>query len=83
LLFVSLDQTASVAGFGAAITVTSTGAGAFDTIPAQPERMIDASTGLASTTFPPARTLAASILIYTDEIPNESNDTTFSSVFGK
>jgi len=75
-LFVSLDPDGlGPAGFGAAITVTSTGAGAFDTIPAQPERMIDASTGLAFDNFPASPHFGRVYLIYTDEIPNESNDT--------
>lgn len=75
-LFVSLDPDGlGPAAFGAAVTVTSTGVGAFDTIPAQPDRMIDASTGLAFDNYPASPHFGRVYLIYTDEIPNESDNT--------
>jgi hypothetical protein len=60
-------------GFGAGVTVGSTNVGGFDFLPAQPQRSVDAETGLAWD-----RTGGANddrvYLVYTDETPAESND---------
>ncbi len=60
-------------GFGAGVTVGSTNVGGFDLLPAQPQRSVDAETGLAWD-----RTGGTNddrvYLVYTDETPAESND---------
>lgn len=60
-------------GFGAGVTVGATNVGGFDFVPAQPQRSVDAETGLAWD-----RTGGVNddrvYLVYTDETPAESND---------
>jgi hypothetical protein len=60
-------------GFGAGVTVGATNVGGFDFLPAQPQRSVDAETGLAWD-----RTGGVNdgrvYLVYTDENPAESND---------
>ena len=62
------------AGFGAARAATTTNVGGFDFIPPQARRSVDAESGLAydRSGGPHAGRV---YLLYTDESPNESNDT--------
>jgi hypothetical protein len=74
-IFVNLDADGFGAGaFGAAATVSATNVGGFDTIPAQPERQVDAEAGLAYDRSGGARN-GRVYLVYTDEAPAESSDT--------
>jgi hypothetical protein len=62
------------AGFGAALAATSTNVGGFDFIPPQARRSVDAEAGLSyDRTGGPHR--GRVYLLYTDEQPNESNNT--------
>jgi len=62
------------AGFGAARAATTTNVGGFDFIPPQSHRSVDAEAGLAYDRS--GGTHAGRVyLLYTDESPNESNDT--------
>ena len=61
-------------GFGAGVTVTSSNVGGFDFLPAQPSRSVDAEAGLAWDRTGGARN-GRVYLVYTDETPNESNNT--------
>jgi hypothetical protein len=74
-LFVNVDPDGlGPAGFGDRVFVTDTHIGGFDFIPAQPDRSVDAEPGLAWD-----RTSGAHrgrvYLVYTNEHPNESDDT--------
>jgi len=61
-------------GFGAQISVTATNVGGFDTIPAQPQRTVDAESGLAWDRTGGTHN-GRVYLVYTDETPDESNNT--------
>jgi hypothetical protein len=61
-------------GFGSQITVTSTNVGGFDFIPAQPDRSVDAEANLAWDRTGGAHN-GRLYVAYTDEQPDESNDT--------
>ena len=61
-------------GFGSRITITSTNVGGFDYIPAQPNRSVDAEAGLAWDRSGGPHN-GRVYLVYTDETPNESNNT--------
>lgn len=61
-------------GFAAQVTATATNAGKFETIPAQPNRQIDAEANLAYDRSGLA-TNGRLYLLYTDETPDESNNT--------
>jgi hypothetical protein len=62
------------AGFGAALAATSTNVGGFDFIPPQARRSVDAEAGLGyDRTGGPHR--GRVYVLYTDEQPNESNNT--------
>ncbi len=61
-------------GFAAARTVTSTGVGGFDFIPAQNDRSVDAEAGLAWDNNPASAHFGRVYLMYADESPNESNN---------
>jgi hypothetical protein len=61
-------------GFGARVTATSTNVGSFDFIPAQSGRSIDAEANLAYDRTGGAHN-GRLYLVYTDETPNESDDT--------
>ena len=61
-------------GFGPRILVGRTNVGGFDYIPPQSNRSVDAETGLAWDRSGGPRT-GRVYLVYTDERPNESNDT--------
>ena len=62
------------AGFGAARAATATNVGGFDYIPPQSHRSVDAESGVAyDRTGGPHR--GRVYLVYTDEQPNESNNT--------
>src|SRR5258707_472288 len=74
-LFVNVDPDGlGPAGFGDRVFVADTHIGGFDFIPAQPDRSVDAEPGLAWD-----RTNGAHrgrvYLVYTNEHPNESDDT--------
>jgi hypothetical protein len=74
-IFVNTDGDGlGAGGFGAQVTVTNTNVAKFDFIPAQSGRSIDAEAGLAydSSGGPNNGRL---YMIYTDEQPDESNDT--------
>lgn len=60
-------------GFGGAVTVGATNVGGFDFLPAQPQRSVDAETGLAWDRSGGANNDRV-YLVYTDENPAESND---------
>jgi uncharacterized repeat protein (TIGR01451 family) len=62
-------------GFAAARTVTSTGVGGFHFIPAQSRRSVDTEAGLAWDNNPASAHFGRVYLMYTDEAPNESNNT--------
>jgi hypothetical protein len=73
-LFMNLDPDGvGASAFGARTTVTTTNVGAFDFIPAQANRSVDAEAGLAydNTGGPHNGRL---YLVYTDETVNENND---------
>lgn len=75
-IFVSLDPDGlGPAGFGQPVLVTTTGVGDYDTIPAQPERHIDANVSLAYDVHPASPNFGRAYLAYTEESPNESQDT--------
>ncbi len=74
-VFVNVDPDGlGPAGFGDRIFVTETHVGGYDFIPAQPDRSIDAETGLAwdRTKGPHSGRV---YLVYTFEVKNESNNT--------
>ena len=74
-IFVNLDPDGlGPAGFGPAIKVGVTNVGGFDFIPPQATRSVDAETGLAYDRSGGAHT-GRVYLVYTDELPNESNNT--------
>ena len=74
-IFVNLDPDGlGPAGFGPAINVGVTNVGGFDFIPPQATRSVDAETGLAYDRSGGAHT-GRVYLVYTDELPNESNNT--------
>jgi hypothetical protein len=62
------------AGFGAALAATSTNVGGFDFIPPQARRSVDAEAGLAYDRSGGSHR-GRVYLLYTDEQPNESNNT--------
>jgi endonuclease YncB( thermonuclease family) len=64
-----------VAGFGSAVTATSTNVGGFDFIPPQNSRSVDAEAGLAYDRNPASPSFGRLYLMYTDETVNENNDT--------
>src|SRR5262249_16471125 len=74
-IFVNLDPDGlGPAGFGPAVIATTTNVGLFDFIPPQPDRSVDAEAGLAwDRSGGPFN--GRVYLVYTDEIPNESNNT--------
>ena len=75
-IFVSLDPDGlGPAGFGQPVLVTTTGVGDYDTIPAQPERHIDANASLAYDTYSASPHFGRVYLAYTEESPNESQNT--------
>jgi subtilisin-like proprotein convertase family protein len=55
--------------------VTTTGVGDYDTIPAQPERHIDANVSLAYDIHPASPYFGRAYLTYTEESPDESHNT--------
>jgi len=61
-------------GFAAPVEVTTTNVGAFDEIPPQPERAVDAEAGLAWDRSSGARR-GRVYFVYTDEATDESGDT--------
>jgi hypothetical protein len=74
-IWVNLDPDGlGPAGFGPATAVGTTNVGGFDFIPAQSTRSVDAETGLAWDRSGGPHT-GRVYLVYTDEIPDESNDT--------
>jgi hypothetical protein len=74
-IFTNLDQDGfGPAAFGAARAATSTNVGGFDFIPPQSHRSVDAESGLAYDRTGGAHA-GRVYLLYTDEQPNESNDT--------
>jgi Ca2+-binding RTX toxin-like protein len=74
-IFVSLDADGlGAGGFGAAVAATTTNVGGFDFIPPQPDRSVDAEPGLAYDRSGGANDGRA-YLVYTEETPDESNDT--------
>ncbi len=74
-IFVNVDPDGlGPQGFGPAVPITSTNVGGFDFIPAQNDRSIDAEAGLAWDRSGGPHTGRA-YLVYTDEFPNESNNT--------
>lgn|GEM_PF-967881 len=75
-IFVSLDPDGlGPAGFRQPSLVTSTGVGDYDTIPAQPERHIDANVSLAYDVHPASPNFGRIYLAYTEESPDESHNT--------
>jgi hypothetical protein len=80
-LFMNLDADGlGAGGFGPNITISSTNVGGFDFIPAQSERSIDAEVGLAFDLSNGAHR-GRLYAIYTDEQPDESNDTNIMTRF--
>jgi hypothetical protein len=74
-VFVNLDPDGlGPAGFGDRIFVTQTHVGGYDFIPPQPDRSIDAETGLAWDRSGHAHN-GRVYLVYTQEKPNESDNT--------
>jgi hypothetical protein len=74
-LFVSVDPDGlGPAGFGDRVFVTHTHVGGFDFIPPQPDRSVDAEPGLASDRTGGVHN-GRVYLVYTNEHPNESDDT--------
>jgi len=74
-IFVNLDADGlGAGGFGAATAATTTNVGGFDFIPAQPDRSVDAEAGLAYDVSGGPNT-GRVYLVYTEETPDESNDT--------
>jgi len=74
-IFVNLDADGlGAGGFAAQVTATATNVGGFDTITPQPDRTVDAEAGLAYDRSGGARN-GRVYLVYTDETPDESNDT--------
>lgn len=75
-IFVSLDPDGlGPAGFSQPVLVTTTGVGDYDTIPAQPGRHIDANASLAYDIHPASPHFGRAYLAYTEESPNESQNT--------
>ncbi len=74
-IFVNVDPDGlGPQGFGPAIKVDVTNVGGFDFIPPQQSRSVDAETGLAFDRSGGSRAGRA-YLLFTDEIPDESNNT--------
>lgn len=74
-LFVNVDPDGlGPAGFGGRVFVADTHVGGFDFIPPQPDRSVDAEPGLAWDRTGGAHN-GRVYLVYTNESPNESNDT--------
>jgi hypothetical protein len=74
-IFVNTDANGlGAGGFGAQVLVTNTNVAKFDFIPAQDGRSIDAEANLAYDRSGGPNN-GRLYLVYTDEIPNESNDT--------
>jgi hypothetical protein len=74
-LFVNVDPDGlGPSGFGDRVFVTHTHVGGFDFIPSQPDRSIDAEPGLTWDRTGGAHN-GRVYLVYTQEQPNESNDT--------
>ena len=74
-IFVNLDPDGpGPAGFNNAVIAARSNVGGFDVIPAQPHRSIDAEAGLAWDRTGGARN-GRIYLLYTDESPNEGNNT--------
>jgi len=74
-IFCNTDADGLGAGaFGARVTITSTNVGGFDFIPAQNNRSIDAEAGLAWDRSGGVHN-GRVYLVYTDETPDESNNT--------
>jgi hypothetical protein len=74
-IFTNLDADGfGPAGFGPARAATSTNVGGFDYIPPQSHRSVDAESGLAYDRTGGAHA-GRVYLVYTDEQPNESNNT--------
>src|SRR5262249_20426288 len=74
-IYVNLDANGLAAGgFGSRIKVTTTNVGGFDYIPAQPDRSVDAEANLVYDRSGGAHN-GRVYLVYTDESPNESNNT--------
>jgi len=75
-ILVSLDPDGlGPAGFSASTVVTQTRVGVFDSIPAQPDRGIDAEAGLAFDKCIGSSRLGRAYLIYTDRAATGSADT--------
>lgn len=75
-IFVSLDPDGlGSAGFTQPVLVTTTGVGDYDAIPAQPQRHIDANVSLAYDVHPASPNFGRAYLAYTEESPNESQNT--------
>ncbi|HEU0010578.1 MAG TPA: sialidase family protein [Verrucomicrobiae bacterium] len=75
-IFVSLDPDGlGPAGFAQPVLVTTTGVGDYDTIPAEPERHIDANASLAYDVHPASPHFGRAYLAYTEESPDESHNT--------
>jgi len=62
-------------GFGPAIKATTTFVGGFDYITPQPNRSVDAEPGLAYDNNPTSAHYGRAYLVYTEETPDESNNT--------
>lgn len=62
------------AGFGAAITATSTNVGGFDFIPAQDSRSVDAEAGLAYDRNPASPHFGRLYMVYTEETVAENSN---------
>ncbi|MGH9891803.1 MAG: Ig-like domain-containing protein, partial [bacterium] len=74
-VFVNLDADGlGAGGFGAAVAATTTNVGGFDFITPQPDRSVDAEAGLACDRSGGSHN-GRVYLVYTDETPNETNDT--------
>src|SRR5439155_22219155 len=73
-MYANVNATGVGGTFGAQISLGITNVGSFDTITPQPDRSIDAEMNLAwdRSTGPHSGRV---YLVYTDEIPDESNDT--------
>lgn len=62
------------AGFGPAITATSTNVGGFDFIPAQDSRSVDSEAGLAYDRNPASPHFGRLYMVYTEETVNENSN---------
>jgi Bacterial Ig-like domain (group 3) len=75
-ILVNIDADGRGAGnFGPTILATATNVGAFDSIPAQAGRTIDAEPGLAYDRNPASPHFGRLYMVYTDEVVDEGNDT--------